>query len=125
MIFHSSNLFGSKSLQSFTEQVSGLDQIIRKMILESLGVEKYLEEHMKSTHYLARLIKYKGPQTNEAKVGLPAHTDKNILTILCQNQVDGLQVQTKSGEWIKCNPSSSHSFFAVTGDSLYVISIYY
>ncbi|KAJ1404162.1 Oxoglutarate/iron-dependent dioxygenase [Sesbania bispinosa] len=109
----------SKTLQSFMEQVTRLDQIIRKMFLESLGVEKYLEEHMKSTHYLARLIKYKGPQTNEAKIGLHEHTDKNILTIICQNQIDGLEIQTKSGEWIKCKPSSSYSFIALTGDSLY------
>lgn len=92
------------------------------MLFESLGVEKYLEEHMISTHFLTRLIKYKGLETKEAKVGLPAHTDKNILTILCENQIDGLEVQTKSGDWIKCKPSSSSfSFFALTGDSLYVI----
>lgn len=104
------------------EQVSRLDQIIRKMSLESLGVEKYLEEHMKSTHYLARLIKYSAPQTNEEQVGLPEHTDKNTLTILCQNQIDGLELQTKSGEWIKCKPSSPYSFVAFSGDAFYVIS---
>ncbi|XP_029130411.1 probable 2-oxoglutarate-dependent dioxygenase AOP1.2 isoform X2 [Cajanus cajan] len=84
----------SKNLQFFIEQVSRLDQIIRKMILESLGVEKYLEEHMNSTNYLARLIKYEGPQTNEAKFGLVEHTDKNIFTTLCQNQIDGLEAWT-------------------------------
>lgn len=74
------------------------------MILESLGIEKYMDEHMNSTNYLARLMKYQGPQTNEAKVGIREHTDKNILTTLCQNQIDGLEVQIKSGEWIKCKP---------------------
>lgn len=74
------------------------------MILESLGIEKYMDEHMNSTNYLARLIKCQGPQTNEAKVGIGEHTDKNILTTLCQNQIDGLEVQIKSGEWIKCKP---------------------
>ncbi|KAK7336498.1 hypothetical protein VNO77_17040 [Canavalia gladiata] len=109
----------SKHIQSFTEQLSKLDQIIRKMILESLGVEKYLDEHMNSTHYLARFMKYNGPQTNEAKSGLQEHTDKNILTILCQNHIDGLEVQTKSGEWIKYKPSTSNSFIVLIGDSFY------
>ncbi|KAK7396205.1 hypothetical protein VNO78_17040 [Psophocarpus tetragonolobus] len=109
----------SKNLQYFTEQVTRLDKMIRKMILESLGVEKYLDEHMNSTNYLARLIKYEGPQTNEAKVGIAEHTDKNIFTTLCQNQVDGLEVQTKRGEWIKCKPSTPNSFVVVTGDTLY------
>lgn len=63
-----------------------------------------MDEHMNSTNYLARLMKYQGPQTNEAKVGIREHTDKNILTTLCQNQIDGLEVQIKSGEWIKCKP---------------------
>jgi hypothetical protein len=31
------------------------------MILESLGVEKYMEEHMNSTDYVLRLMKYKKP----------------------------------------------------------------
>ncbi|KAL9331530.1 hypothetical protein ACSQ67_001140 [Phaseolus vulgaris] len=109
----------SKNLQFFTEKVSRLDRMIRKMCLESLGVEKYLDEHMNSTYYLARLIKYTAPQTNEPKVAIAEHTDKNIFTILCQNQIDGLEIQTKNGEWIKYKPSSSNSFVVVTGDTFY------
>ncbi|KAL3028472.1 hypothetical protein AAZX31_03G115100 [Glycine max] len=58
------------------------------------NMEKYMDEHMNSTNYLARLIKCQGPQTNEAKVGIGEHTDKNILTTLCQNQIDGLEAWT-------------------------------
>lgn len=110
---------GSKTVQSFSDQLSELDQIIRRMILESLGLEKYLEEHIGSTNYLLRVMKYKGPQTSETKLGLNSHTDKNIVTILYQNQVDGLEVQTKNGEWINVKPSPD-SFIAMIGDSLYV-----
>ncbi|XP_047166156.1 probable 2-oxoglutarate-dependent dioxygenase AOP1 isoform X1 [Vigna umbellata] len=109
----------SKNLQLLSEKVARLDQMIRKMCLESLGVEKYLDEHMNSTYYLARLIKYKAPQTDESEVAISEHTDKNILTILCQNQIDGLEIQTKSGEWIKFKPSTSNSFVVVTGDTFY------
>lgn len=89
------------------------------MVLESLGMEKYLDEHMDSTNYLLRVMKYKGPQTTETKLGLNAHTDKNIVTILYQNQVDGLGVQTKDGQWIniKCSPDS---FIIMIGDSFLV-----
>ncbi|KAI5337200.1 hypothetical protein L3X38_016469 [Prunus dulcis] len=107
-----------KTIQSFTEKVSELDQIIRRMILESLGLEEYLDEHLNSTDYLLRVMKYKAPQTNETKLGLPAHTDKNIVTILYQNQVDGLEVQTKDGKWINVKPSSD-SFIALIGESLH------
>ncbi|PON89441.1 Isopenicillin N synthase [Trema orientale] len=106
------------TIQSYSEQLSELDQIIRRMILESLGVEKYLEEHMESTNYLLRVMKYKGPQTTETKLGLNAHTDKNIVTILYQNQIEGLEVQTKNDKWISVKPSPD-SFIAMIGDSLY------
>ncbi|KAK7255304.1 hypothetical protein RIF29_28711 [Crotalaria pallida] len=112
----------SKTIQSFSEQLSELDQIIRKMVLESLGAEKYLEEHMNSSNYLLRVMKYKGPQTSETKVGLNSHTDKNIVTILYQNQVHGLEVLNKDGKWISYKPSSPDSFVAMIGDSLHAWS---
>lgn len=62
-----------------------LDQLVRRMVLESLGVEKYYDEHIASTNYLLRVMKYKGPQTNDAKLGLNPHTDKNIVTILSKS----------------------------------------
>jgi len=102
-----------------------LDQIIRKMILESLGVEKYMEEHMNSTNYRLRVMKYKGPQTSDTKLGLSPHADKNFVTILYQNQVEGLEMMTKDGQWISYKPSSSGSFVVVLGDSMHVNSIHY
>ncbi|XP_009771248.1 putative 2-oxoglutarate-dependent dioxygenase AOP1 isoform X2 [Nicotiana tabacum] len=107
-----------KTIQSYSEQLSELDQTVRKMILESLGVEKYMDEHMNSTNYLLRVMKYKGPQSNDTKLGLNAHTDKNIVTILYQNQVNGLEVLTKDGQWINVEPTPD-AFIVMIGDSLY------
>ncbi|KAL3529968.1 hypothetical protein ACH5RR_009290 [Cinchona calisaya] len=106
-----------KTVQSYSEQLSELDKIVRRMILESLGVEKYTDEHMDSTNYLLRLMKYEGPQTTETKLGLHAHTDKDTLTILCQNQIRGLEVLTKDGQWIDVK-LSPESFIVMIGDSL-------
>ncbi|KAK2359929.1 2-oxoglutarate (2OG) and Fe(II)-dependent oxygenase superfamily protein [Trifolium repens] len=111
------NLNFSKTIHSFTEVITELDQLIRKMILESLGVEKYIEEHMNSTDYVLRLMKYKSPQTNDTKLGLVSHTDQNITTILYQNQVGGLEVMTKDEKWISYKPSPN-SFVVMIGDSL-------
>ncbi|XP_027907043.1 probable 2-oxoglutarate-dependent dioxygenase AOP1 [Vigna unguiculata] len=111
----------SKTIQSFSGQLSELDEIVRKMVLESLGVEKYLEEHMNSTNYLLRVMKYKGPQTSDTKLGLSTHSDKNIVTILYQNEVQGLEVLTKDGKWISHKPSP-HTFVVMIGDSLHAWS---
>lgn len=112
----------SETINSFSEELIELDQIIKKMILESLGVEKYMEEHMNSTNYHLRVMKYKGPQTSDTKLGLSPHTDKNFVTILYQNQVEGLEMMTKDGQWISYKSSSSGSFVVVIGDSMHAWS---
>ncbi|WMV35111.1 hypothetical protein MTR67_028496 [Solanum verrucosum] len=108
-----------KTVQSYSEQLSELDQTIRRMILESLGVENYMDEHMNSTNYLLRLMKYKTPQSSENEMGLSSHTDKSNITILYQNQVNGLQVLTKHGQWINVDPTPD-TFIVLIGDSLHV-----
>ncbi|XWS16401.1 hypothetical protein CRYUN_Cryun34aG0084000 [Craigia yunnanensis] len=108
----------SKTIQSFSKQLSELDQMVRRMILESFHLEKYMDEHMDSTDYLLRVMKYNGPKTTETQLGLDAHTDKNIVTILYQNEVNGLGVQSKHGEWIDVKPSKD-SFIVMIGESLH------
>ncbi|CAN1835420.1 Probable 2-oxoglutarate-dependent dioxygenase AOP1.2 [Linum perenne] len=68
----------SETIQSYSEQLSEFDKIVREMIVESFGLEKYMEEH---------------------------------------NQVQGLEVQTKNGTWIKSQPSPT-TFIVMIGDSL-------
>ncbi|OMP00170.1 Oxoglutarate/iron-dependent dioxygenase [Corchorus olitorius] len=106
----------SKTLFSYSELASGLEKKIRRMILESFGVEKYTDELIDSTNYTLRLIKYEGkPQSNEPS--LLAHCDQSMVTLLYQNEVNGLEIQTKHGEWINVKPSQN-SFVVITGESL-------
>ncbi|KAJ9190097.1 hypothetical protein P3X46_001329 [Hevea brasiliensis] len=105
-----------KIIHSFSKEVLELEKIIRTMIIESLGVEKYLEENMDSADYMLRVTKYGSPQTSNELSGLRAHTDKNMITILHQNEVDGLEVQTKGGEWIQVK-FSPESFVILIGES--------
>ncbi|ANM60149.1 Non-hem dioxygenase N-terminal domain [Arabidopsis suecica] len=117
------NISFSTTIQSFSKKLSELDITIRRMIMESFGLDKYIDEHLHSTNYLLRVMKYKGPDTEETKVGLNAHTDKNIVTILYQNHVEGLEVQTKDKNWIKVKPTQD-SFTVMIGDSLYVSHLF-
>ncbi|KAF9606246.1 hypothetical protein IFM89_024067 [Coptis chinensis] len=74
------------------------------MVFESLGVEKYYDDHIESGDYWSRVQKYYVPdQPNETKVGVKAQTAMNLMTILSQNQVQGLEVKTKDGHWIQLN----------------------
>uniref|UniRef100_A0A1J3IJ57 Putative 2-oxoglutarate-dependent dioxygenase AOP1.2 n=1 Tax=Noccaea caerulescens TaxID=107243 RepID=A0A1J3IJ57_NOCCA len=110
----------SETIHEYSEQLSELDMVVRRMIMESFGIEKYIDEHLKATNYLFRLMKYASPpddDVEETKIGLRSHTDKNIITILHQYQVEGLEVQTKDKKWIKVKPSPD-SFLVMLGESL-------
>ncbi|OMO54229.1 Isopenicillin N synthase [Corchorus capsularis] len=111
----------SKTLLCFRELASGLDKTIRTMILESFGLDhKYIKEHIDLTTYNVRLMKYEGqPQSNDAP-GLAPHFDQNLLSLLYQNGVNGLEIQKNDGEWIKvkCAPDS---FIVIIGESLGVL----
>ena len=87
--------------------------------MESLGLHKYMDEHMDSSDYIFRFQKYDRPQSDESELGLTSHTDKNIVTILYQNEINGLEVLTKDGQWFTSQPSLN-SFVVMIGDSLYV-----
>ncbi|GMI79160.1 hypothetical protein like AT1G52820 [Hibiscus trionum] len=55
----------SEIIQSYAKGIIELDQMIKRMILEIFQVEKYMDEHMKSSEYLLKLIRYEGPRTSE------------------------------------------------------------
>lgn len=77
-----------------------LNLIILRMILESFGLGKHYDSHAQNTTSAFRFMKYKVPPNNAA-TGLVPHTDKNTLTILCQNDVQGLEILTKQGKWVE------------------------
>ncbi|GMI93850.1 hypothetical protein like AT1G52820 [Hibiscus trionum] len=109
----------SEIMQSYAKGLRELDQMIRRMILEIFEIEKYMDEHMESSEYLLKVMRYKGPRTSEPQVGLGPHTDMDLVTILCQNEVNGLELQSSStGEWIDWIPSND-SFIVTIGESLH------
>ncbi|KAL0743240.1 hypothetical protein Bca4012_084753 [Brassica carinata] len=118
------NITFSNTVQSFAEKLIELNVKVRTMLMESFGLEKYVEEHLNSAKNRFHLFKYKGLDDNtEENVGIDSHIDRHFLTILCQNDVvDGLEIRTKdSEEWIKAKPSQDYSFLVMVGASLHVL----
>ncbi|CAI0457585.1 unnamed protein product [Linum tenue] len=111
----------NNNIHSMAGVVSEFDRTVRRMILESFGLEKYIDEHLSSTTYHFRFMKYEAVQPyGETELGLRVHTDKSFMTILCQNEVGGLELQTNRGEWVKFRPTSPSSFLVLIGDALHV-----
>ncbi|KAF6142480.1 hypothetical protein GIB67_039444 [Kingdonia uniflora] len=106
----------SETIHSFSKITSELDQMIRRMVLESFGVEEYYNDHINLTKYHLGLIKYNPSENENGDIGIHPHTDKNMTSILFDNQIDGLEIQTKFGEWINVKISPK-SFIFLIGDS--------
>nr|XP_004295857.2 PREDICTED: 2-oxoglutarate-dependent dioxygenase AOP3-like [Fragaria vesca subsp. vesca] len=121
-----------ESLRSFTEEIWSRDELctvlsmmkqldelkdmIHLIILDSYGLKESSNSIM-VTKRLLKLMKYTAPPSGEYTMAAPAHTDKNFGTILCDDQVSCLEVQTKDGQWVKL-PIPPRSFVFNIGDSL-------
>ncbi|XP_057473373.1 deoxypodophyllotoxin synthase-like [Actinidia eriantha] len=111
------NTFGETALL-YSNLLSELYRVVMRMVFESYGVdESTFEDFMQSTSFQLRFMKYRLPQTNETNIGLPPHTDADFLGILDTNQVRGLEIETKKGEWIVYEPLPS-SFLVMAGEVL-------
>ncbi|KAG5583009.1 hypothetical protein H5410_053636, partial [Solanum commersonii] len=105
-------------VKSYTKPLVELDEMVKRMVLESLGLQNYIDQFLDLTSFLLRLTKYKAAQDEDIgnKPGICDYTDGNFLTIISQNQVNGLQILKKNGEWIDAD-ISSNSFIVLAGDS--------
>lgn len=86
-----------------------LSKKILKLVLMSIGdgiEKKFYDSEFKKCHGYLRVNNYSAPEVIEDQVeGLGMHTDMSCITILYQDEIEGLQVRSNEGEWIDINPS--------------------
>ncbi|XP_042484284.1 2-oxoglutarate-dependent dioxygenase AOP2-like [Macadamia integrifolia] len=111
-----------QTMNNLSRKIKELEILIMRMIYESYNVPTNLDALAEKTHSVFRMIQYKPPPANEETgVGLIAHTDKSFVTVVCQNQVKGLELLTKQGHWIQFSPLEG-SFFVFVGEMFKVWS---
>ncbi|XP_030549999.1 deoxypodophyllotoxin synthase-like [Rhodamnia argentea] len=109
-----------ETMNKYAVRVFELESLVKKLVLGSLGVDKFMDSLAKSARYNLRLMRYAAPGTEESKKpGVKCHRDSNFVTILHQNHVNGLEIQTQDGHWIEVAFSSPSSFVVLTGESFY------
>ena len=84
----------------------------------SLGLPyDYFYNKQKHPISIQRILHYPPQEGNitREKIGIGEHTDYGFLTILSQDDVGGLQVRSRSGEWISAPPIEG-SFIVNIGD---------
>lgn len=120
VFFMCASYFCSNLVHSCSKPLAKVDEKAKRMILESLELQTYVDEFFGSTDYVFRLTRYKEIQGEN--LGLAGHTDGNYLTIVSQNGINGVQIFNKNVEWIDVN-ISQNSCIVIVGDALMVSTI--
>ncbi|XP_050123846.1 protein DMR6-LIKE OXYGENASE 2-like [Malus sylvestris] len=112
----------------FREDVAEYCRNVRRLavrlleaISESLGLEGDYMNKALGKHGQHMAINYYPtcPQP-ELTYGLPGHADPNVITVLLQDDVAGLQV-LNNGKWVAVKPTP-HTFIVNLGDQIQVLS---
>ena len=107
-------------LEKYTCNMTKLGRNLMRLALLSSGVKDLSVMHSLDTPTIwLRLLHYPPISKNSPSdlYGSAPHTDFGCLTILAQDEIGGLQVQTREGEWIDV-PKLEGSFVVNVGDML-------
>lgn len=95
--------YNSEVVGAYAIEAKKLGSIILELIAEGLGLESDYFRNQLSESLLLSINHYPPCPDPSLTLGLPKHNDPNLITILLQGNVSGLQV-FKNGEWIGVEP---------------------
>ncbi|KAI9120589.1 hypothetical protein K1719_007622 [Acacia pycnantha] len=121
ILWPSGNDFFSEAVNAYAKGLVELDQMLKRMVCESYGINtQKCESFLESVRYAQRFYKYLPTQTDEGEHGVLPHPDTTLFTILHQDS-EGLEVQNKHDQWVRVDVSPS-LFCVIAGDALSVWS---
>ena len=109
-----------EACEKYIEAVEKLSFRLVELISLSLGLPAdYFNSKFEEQTSVARLNHYSPCPVPELALGVGGHKDAGALTVLAQDDVGGLQVKRKDGEWIGVKPIPD-SFVINVGDCMQV-----
>ena len=112
----------SKVVEEYSSKVDVLSQTLIKLVLMSLGFETFSKYYNsvfeKSCKGNLRMNYYSPPNNSNqssSSIALKPHTDFSCLTLLYNDHIRGLEVQSKEGSWFSVEPLAD-SFSVNLGD---------
>ncbi|MBA0752636.1 hypothetical protein Gogos_001444 [Gossypium gossypioides] len=106
----------SGTMHTMGTQLEVLHKLIWLMLIDSYGLG---DDSLKMNYTMSvRMMKYMSPPPGEYETGLFAHTDKPVSTIICEDQIPGLEIEVNDGQWMKLSNLSPSSFVFMVGDPL-------
>ncbi|KAA0042634.1 protein DMR6-LIKE OXYGENASE 2-like [Cucumis melo var. makuwa] len=113
--------FFRKEVAEYCTSMRQLTLKLLEAISESLGLPKDSIANSIGSHGQHMALNYYPPCPQpDLTYGLPCHTDPNLITLLLQDQVPGLQVH-RDGAWVALDPIPN-TFIINIGDQMQVLS---
>ncbi|MGE0715169.1 MAG: isopenicillin N synthase family dioxygenase [Alphaproteobacteria bacterium] len=94
-------------MTAYQQQMWALGRKLLPLFAIGLGLAPdALDRFFTKPMIMLRLLHYppQAPDDSTESIGTRAHTDTGVFTILAQDTVGGLEIMTKSGEWITMPP---------------------
>lgn len=114
---------GREDVGEYCTSVRGLVLRLLEAISESLGLQADNIAKCLGKHGQHMALNYYPPCPQpELTYGLPGHTDPNLITVLLQDDVPGLQV-LRNSKWLAVNPIPN-TFIVNIGDQMQVKYVY-
>lgn len=104
-------LFVSEIVEEYGSKMSKLSKRVIEMVLKCMGgadLVKKLAAEFKNCHGYLRMNNYSSGccihEDEEEVEGLGMHTDMSCITIVYQDDIGGLQVRSREGQWMDMEP---------------------
>jgi isopenicillin N synthase-like dioxygenase len=106
------------TVEAYVEQMTVLARKMVGAIATSLGMEAdALDPYFEKPTTFLRLLHYPTQREEDGLFGSAPHTDYGFITLLAQDDVGGLEVKNKAGEWVPAPPVPG-TFVMNVGDIL-------
>lgn len=95
-----------KVMLEYYAAMEALSMELMRAFARGLGLEEnYFDQRHRKSLSMLRILHYpRHKATDESEIGIRAHTDSGELTIILQDDVGGLEVLNKEGEWVQARP---------------------
>ncbi len=109
--------------EAYAQEMTGLGRRLMTLALQSVGADPAFLRVFDTPTIWLRLLHYppQPPKAADDLYGSAPHKDFGCLTLLAQDDVGGLQVQTPEGQWIDAPPVPD-AFVVNVGDMLHRLS---
>ncbi len=107
-----------RAAEYYATAVEGLARRLMPVLALALGLkEDYFNAYFEQPTTFLRLLHYPPQPVEEGLFGSAPHTDYGFITLLAQDDVGGLEVRNKAGEWVAAPPIPD-TFVMNVGDIL-------